>query len=69
MIGQQNIKKELACLQYSTIGFFGIYIMKTRISIPVIIYICQSKQEILPFNCKLFEGNADGLALSQKSTM
>jgi len=43
--------------------------MKNRISIPVIIYICQSKQEISPFNCKLFEGNADELVLSQKSTM
>jgi len=59
----------LACLQYSTFRVFGIYIMKTRLSIPVIIYICQSKQEILQFNGKLFEGNADELALSQESMM
>ena len=48
---------------------FGIYILKSRISIPTTVYICQSKQEILPFNCILFEGNADELAVSKKSTM
>jgi len=62
-------QQELACLPYSIFGVFGICIMKARICIPVTIYICQSKQEILQFNCKLFEGNADELALSQKSTM